>query len=241
MSDTAILNTTDTSELERCEAVIERGLATFYEVGTALLQIRDGRLYRATHDTFEAYCRERWSMSRHYANRLIEASNIAENLVPVGTKPTSERQVRPLASLEPEHQRVAWEQAVAESDGQQPTAVKVHEVSKTLSQMVADRMAERNIREADAPSRASVEADEPPPTLTRREFVETRERMKANSEHLAQVMNFIRAIEVLSEPTLSLVEVAEEIRDMDTPDKNWTGRAKTAESNLSTLVEEIAR
>jgi hypothetical protein len=71
-----------------------------------------GSLYRATHDTFEVYCRERWSMSRHYANRLIEASSIAENLVPVGTIPTTERQLRPLASLSPEDQRAVLEQAL---------------------------------------------------------------------------------------------------------------------------------
>ncbi len=34
---------------------------TFYEVGNALLQIRDERLYRQTHSTFEEYCREKWS------------------------------------------------------------------------------------------------------------------------------------------------------------------------------------
>jgi hypothetical protein len=35
-----------------CEAVLQRGLATFIEVGAALLRIRDGRLYRDTHKTF---------------------------------------------------------------------------------------------------------------------------------------------------------------------------------------------
>ena len=46
------LSTTESRELERCEATIEAGLQTFVEVGTALLKIREGRLYRATHRTF---------------------------------------------------------------------------------------------------------------------------------------------------------------------------------------------
>lgn len=39
--------------LEENEAIIERGLATFVEVGTALAEIRDNRLYRESHGTFE--------------------------------------------------------------------------------------------------------------------------------------------------------------------------------------------
>ncbi len=49
------------------EAVIGRGLDTFVEVGLALGAIHERRLYRATHSTFEDYCRERWGMDRTYA------------------------------------------------------------------------------------------------------------------------------------------------------------------------------
>lgn len=58
-------------------------------------------------------------MSRSRAHRLIDAAEVAQNLLPVGNKPVSERQLRPLASLEPEEQRMVWEQAVEESDGKQ--------------------------------------------------------------------------------------------------------------------------
>ena len=37
-----------------------------------------------THANFEAYCRERWGMSRFYAYRLIEAGRTVENLLPIG-------------------------------------------------------------------------------------------------------------------------------------------------------------
>jgi hypothetical protein len=46
--------------LAQCEGVIERGMKSFIEVGTALLKIRDERLYRENYGTFEEYCRKRW-------------------------------------------------------------------------------------------------------------------------------------------------------------------------------------
>lgn len=45
---------------EAAERVIQDSLTTFWKVGRALAQIRDERLYRTTHGTFEDYCRERW-------------------------------------------------------------------------------------------------------------------------------------------------------------------------------------
>jgi hypothetical protein len=42
----------DKKELRLLESTIEKGIKSFYKVGTALLQIRDSRLYRETHSTF---------------------------------------------------------------------------------------------------------------------------------------------------------------------------------------------
>ena len=53
MAMNAALSKSENTALAECEAVIERGLATFVEVGRALLHIRDERLYRAAHRTFE--------------------------------------------------------------------------------------------------------------------------------------------------------------------------------------------
>ena len=59
-----------------------QGVAVFVEVGKALAKIRDGRLYRETHATFEAYCAERWGWSRVRAHQLIESSEVAKMLTP---------------------------------------------------------------------------------------------------------------------------------------------------------------
>ena len=109
------LSKAEAKQLSACETVIEKGLQTFFEVGSALLTIRQQKLYRESHGSFEEYCRQRWQMSRSYANRLIGASSVVRNLVPIGTIPTRENQVRPLTQLEPEQQREAWEAAIEES------------------------------------------------------------------------------------------------------------------------------
>ena len=94
--------TPSTLSLPELERVIERGQQTFIEVGRALLEIRDRRLYRETHATFEAYCRERWGWGRSYANKTIRAAQTADALgttVPI----QSERQARAMLNrLEPE-------------------------------------------------------------------------------------------------------------------------------------------
>lgn len=40
------------------ERLVEEGLNSFVVVGTALAEIRDEKLYRGTHDSFELYCRD---------------------------------------------------------------------------------------------------------------------------------------------------------------------------------------
>lgn len=87
------------------ERVIER---SFYQAGIALKQLRDRRLYRSTHRTFEEYCNDRFGYSsRRQPYRIIEAAAVVDNLTdkcdPLDhILPTNERQVRPLTKLEPD-------------------------------------------------------------------------------------------------------------------------------------------
>lgn len=118
----------ETESLEQCEALIERGMKTFVQVGEALAAIRDSRLYRSTHPTFEAYCKERWGFSRIQAHRLIEASETVTAL-PMGNKITSERQARELAKVEPERRQQVVKQAT-ESTGGKLTAKAITEAAR---------------------------------------------------------------------------------------------------------------
>ena len=103
--------------LAECEAVIERGMYAFVEVGNALLSIREGKLYRQYRKgiTFSEYCKERWKFEDNYARRLISSVEVIDNLktVPIGTVlPATETQARPLTKLPPSQQAAVWQMAV---------------------------------------------------------------------------------------------------------------------------------
>src|SRR5205814_3036583 len=89
-------------------------------------------------------------------------SNLSTKVDTPTIQPTSERQVRPLASLQPDDQRTVWEQAVEESGGEQPTALKVSEVKKVVTERRAEpeREVERppmsNPRNIDNPLRLAI-------------------------------------------------------------------------------------
>lgn len=127
----ADLTVSEAERLDACEQVIERGLATFVDVGTALLEVRDSRLYRMTYPTFEAYCEARWNMARNYANKLVTAAQVVNGLgtnVPI--LPANEAQARELSGLAPDEQRAVWAEAVATAPGGKVTAVHVRAVAR---------------------------------------------------------------------------------------------------------------
>jgi hypothetical protein len=108
--------TKDKTALERLEGVIKTNIGAFYEVGRALMEIRDKELYKlkytGAYQTFEQYCKEVWDMSRPRAYQLIDAAEVKNNLSTiVDIPPATESQTRPLSKLEPDQQREAWQKA----------------------------------------------------------------------------------------------------------------------------------
>lgn len=136
----AALDASEITRLAELETTIERGLHTFVDVGNALLEIRDGRLYRSEFSTFEAYCRERWGMVQRHANRLIAAAETASALGPIGPIPATESQARPLTALPAEMQPVAWQRAVETAPDGKITAAHVQSV---VDGMKAEREPDR--------------------------------------------------------------------------------------------------
>ncbi|MBU1193992.1 MAG: hypothetical protein KKE62_01835 [Proteobacteria bacterium] len=88
------LTDTERERFDVCEQVIKKGLGTFLDVGCSLAEIRDNRLYRETHKTFEKYCKEIWDLSKGYATQQIcgyEAVTLLESkMVAIATKNKSE-------------------------------------------------------------------------------------------------------------------------------------------------------
>jgi hypothetical protein len=129
----ATLNPAALVTLADCEQRIERALNGFVDMGQALTEIRDGRLYKATHSNFETYCQERWDIGRDYADRMIAAAQVVLTIVSKGLPaPTKESQARALVAVpEPERADV-WRETVERTNGK-PTAKAVEEVVKERS------------------------------------------------------------------------------------------------------------
>jgi len=111
------------------EAIIERGLTSFVDVGQALMRIRDERQYRGTHPTFERYCRERWKFSENYASKQIAAARVSTIVLTQDLpSPATESVARELRSIkDPDAMVDAWKTAV-ERHGPKPTAAQTKRV-----------------------------------------------------------------------------------------------------------------
>ena len=93
---------TDIADLDRLETIIENGRQTFVEVGTALTEIRDRKLYRRDYNTFEAYCQEKWGWKKSHAYRMIDAVELTSSLPPaVAQHVTTEATARELSNVPP--------------------------------------------------------------------------------------------------------------------------------------------
>lgn len=129
----SVLNSIESATLAEQEAVIERGLQTFYEVGTALLAIRDQRLYRESHGTFEDYCGERWGLKRQRAYELMQTATVVALVSEISdTIPQRESHVAPLVTLSPEQQVEVWQEAVQTAPEGKMTAAHVTETKRRM-------------------------------------------------------------------------------------------------------------
>jgi N6-adenosine-specific RNA methylase IME4 len=127
--------------LRELEDIVEKGLATFVDVGMALLTIRDKRLYKEQgYSNFESYLDEKWGLGRRYAYYQMTAGYITSELMRtnVHTLPKHEGQVRPLARLgsltKPTRNLwvEAWTTACEVAEGEAPTAREVAYVVREM-------------------------------------------------------------------------------------------------------------
>jgi len=112
------LDASEKHRFEELQLIIEAGLPSFLEVGRALMEIKDQKLYREHWPTFELFVRERFGLSSHRANEIIRSTTTAEFLLagpagPNGDSPLpeglSEHVMRPLGRIgSPELQASVW-------------------------------------------------------------------------------------------------------------------------------------
>jgi hypothetical protein len=125
----------ETCRFVELETVVERGLGTFVEVGNALAEIRDRKLYRQTHGTFAAYCEDRWNVTDRRARQMIAAAEIG-TIVPVG----NEGQARELVGLDPGQVQAVYSKAAETTNGK-PTAKTIRQARN--DQLSSARWAQR--------------------------------------------------------------------------------------------------
>lgn len=128
----ATLTPREQQELATLETVIRSGWQTFLEVGDALAQVRDRKLYRDKYNSIEEYCQQEMGFSRPYAYNLMNSAEVSQQLSSIediGVKPVNEAQCRELISV-PEDKRVAaWRGALKLAGGKPVTAKIVHQAA----------------------------------------------------------------------------------------------------------------
>lgn len=130
LTDETALTVEEVSTLEELENVVRNGLKYFLEVGRALMQIKDQRLYREDFDSFEEYCRERWGMSQSKGYYLIYSSSVVDNLGDGITLPERSSHAAPLYILQdPELQKKAWMEVLETVDEDSITGEYVRNVA----------------------------------------------------------------------------------------------------------------
>ncbi|MGB7416086.1 MAG: hypothetical protein WA902_17920 [Thermosynechococcaceae cyanobacterium] len=68
------------SEIEERNELENTVQQAFFLAGQSLKVLRDRKLYRETHATFESYVRDRFDFTKRKAYYLIDASKVVENL-----------------------------------------------------------------------------------------------------------------------------------------------------------------
>ncbi|MDE2100104.1 MAG: hypothetical protein KGL39_22810 [Patescibacteria group bacterium] len=121
------LTTKESTRFSHLDKVIERGKKAFVEVGLALMEIKDAKLYREKFKTFDEYCTSR-GITKQHAYRLIEAAPVAQSEVKV----TSQNAANALAKVPPPYRKQVVEEAEALGEGE-VTAKNIKEVARKIA------------------------------------------------------------------------------------------------------------
>jgi hypothetical protein len=134
----ASLSEEEVQELDQLDGIIEKGMGTFNEVGSALAKVLEKKLYREF-GTFEDRVKKKYGMTRQRAYQLIEAAKAMGELkemstvVDISQLPQNEAQVRPLLRLKEAKDRAqAWKDALGACADSKPVSSDVEEAVNAL-------------------------------------------------------------------------------------------------------------
>lgn len=251
---TDILSASESAALTEHEAVIERGIKTFYEVGMALADIRDRKLYRASHRTFEEYCQGRWQMTGSRAYQMIDAANVVSTIVETEVPPpANEGQARELGRV-PEPERAAvWAETVERTDGK-PTAAAVRETYEQRQNPPSDDdlLGGAEFVVHDTPA-APLEPPKPKRPPLDKTFMSARVDLERAANRLGSIANddrFQRNRQMvhgqMTELMIAMEQVAELVEAADLPSQEderlrhwWAERLNTIGNALTGIANNL--
>lgn len=161
------LSLEEKSNFANLERVIEIGFQSLLATGSALKEIRDGRLYRESHKTFESYIKARWSIECRQAYRLIDASEVKQELLTISSRApkaseiTREGQLRELSGVPSEALERVVERAT-EIAGDLPLTAKILKQARKQVLLDPEEEAERNDEHSQPVKEDPAEVDEEP-------------------------------------------------------------------------------
>lgn len=215
----------DLKDLKSFEQLISKGLQTFYDVGHALAEIRDRKLYRQSYGTFEDYCQQRWGFSRQRAAQLISGTEVAENLSTiVDKKELLESHTRELASVPAHEQRLVYQLANELTEGN-VTASAIRSLAAVANGVIASGYVEVN--DGIQKPWLELQPEEKRAVLQANLEKETFERMMQNKQRgsLSKTMAdpIIEKVSIKKEQLKDLIELAKyaDIDSIEAYEKKW--------------------
>jgi hypothetical protein len=215
------LSDLDFLDREQYETVITSGIGSYLEVGTALSEIKERRLYRDRFVTFAEYVGRMWGLSESRGYQMIDAavitleiSTVVEaapddsplRLTPI---PVNEAQVRELARFKGQPELAAEVLREAEKDGA-PTAQKIKAAANVIAPKKAKKKATKTttIKTETVVESGPAAAADPPPAPKPKAPVErdTVGKQVADRIHTAAVNLTQHRVEQADERTVKQLE-----------------------------------
>jgi hypothetical protein len=142
------------------EQALHKGWTAFVEIGEALIEIKEKKLYVANGMRFEDYCAAKWGIRHSHTNNLMAAAQFLKSLAAVPNVPKPEREsiVRPLLKLTTENAQRAWTRAVELAKGNEITARLVRNVVRAQNPENSGTAESRKQRAKSVSRRAQITA-----------------------------------------------------------------------------------
>ncbi|MGM9322311.1 hypothetical protein, partial [Deinococcus aquaticus] len=123
--------------LHELEEQVIVGVRAGVMAGRALKSIQSERLYRAQHDTFEAYGQARFNLSRARLYQLIDFATIHEEARALDIDVSSERMARALGIVPPDDYQLVIDVARSVTGKDRPSSADVQAVADTVRDLAA--------------------------------------------------------------------------------------------------------